>query len=289
LLEIGHDRPVHICAEAGQNHNGDLDVAFRLIDAAKEAGADSVKFQKRAVHMAVPEHMKDTPKETPWGTMSYLEYRERLEFSIEDYKAIDEYCKKVGIHWFVSVWDTPSYVAIKENFPDMPAWKIPSAMLTNTELLQNIVGSLERQGKDTPVILSTGMSTPEQIDHAVSIFNGCDLTILHCNSTYPCPKDDLNLRCITTLREMYPQHKVGWSGHDVGLATTVAAVALGALLVERHLTLDRSAWGTDQAASIEPHGFRRLVKDIRSVEAALGDGEKRITAAEQEVMQRLRG
>ena len=187
------------------------------------------------------------------------------------------------------MWDTSSYVAMKEHFPDLPAWKIPSAKLTDLELLENISGSLERQKKRTPVVLSTGMSTLEEIDRAVSILGGQDLTLLHCNSTYPCPKEDLNLRCIQSLHERYPWCPIGYSGHEVGLATTVATVALGARYVERHITLDRSMWGSDQAASVEPVGFKRLVDDIRGVESALGDGKKRVTEGELAVMKRLRG
>lgn len=281
---IGRDVPVHICAELGQNHNGSLAMAKKLILAAKEAGVDSVKFQKRSPALCVPASMVETMRETPWGIMTYLAYRERLEFSVEQYREIDAYCKELAIPWFASIWDVSSLVALKENFPDLPAYKVPSAMLTNVELLRTL------KRREVPIILSTGMSTMEQIEAAVGLlrYQGNRLVLCHCNSTYPCPVTDLNLRCIKTLRHWFPDVVVGYSGHEVGLATTLAAVALGSRYVERHLTLDRSMWGTDQAASIEPVGLRRLVKDIRNIERALGDGIKRVTEAEIAVMKRLR-
>jgi N-acetylneuraminate synthase len=288
---MADDGRVFITAEIGQNHNGDLGLALSLVDAAKRAGVDSVKFQARSPELCVPKHMWNVPKETPDGIMTYLKYREWLELSMNDYAEIDHYCRTIGLPWFVSVWDTSSYVRMKEAFPEMPAWKIPSAMLTNTELLQNIGGSLGRQGKTTPVILATGMSTPAQIDRAFGLLNVhvSNIVLAHCNSTYPCPNDQVNLRVMQALFAEFPHATVGYSAHTTGLAPSVAAVALGAKYLEFHLTLDRSMWGSDQAASIEPTGAARLVKDARVVESAMGDGEKRVTEAEAEAMRRLRG
>lgn len=277
---------VEICAEIGQNHNGSIDLALQMVEAAKQCGVTLVKFQKRTVALAIPSHMKDVVKETPWGPMSYSAYRERLELSLSSYDIIDNACRRIGIPWFASVWDVPSLQTMVERYPNMPYVKVPSACLTDSDLL--------RAARDSgiPVILSTGMSTLEQIAAAVQVLDPCNLTLCHCNSTYPCPVEDLNLLCIPRLAELKECNsgttRIGYSGHEVGLATTIAAVALGAQYVERHFTLDRSMWGTDQAASVEPAGFRRLVKDIRLVERALGDGVKQITPGELETMRRLR-
>ena len=277
---------VEIVAELGQNHNGSLDVCLRMIEAAKAAGVDAVKLQKRHLPDAIPESQRTILKSTPWGLMSYLEYRERLEFTVSQYDVIDQACKTIGIKWFVSVWDIPSLETMVARYPDMPYIKIPSACLTDDLLLA------EAAGCGIPVVLSTGMSTAAEVDHAMHLFDwgaeGNDFTVCHCNSTYPCPVGDLNLRCLAWLNKTYPWARLGYSGHEVGLATTIAAVALGAQYVERHFTLDRSMWGSDQAASVEPGGFKRLVKDIRNVEQALGDGLKRVTPGELEAMRRLR-
>jgi N-acetylneuraminate synthase len=286
-LKIGPNSPVVVVGEIGQNHNGNLDTALRMIEAAKESGADAIKFQKRTV-AAIPPAVANTPKQTPeWfgGMMTYAEYREKLEFSLQQYTVIDEFCRTLKIPWFVSVWDVKSYQDMTVQFPEMPAWKIPSAMLTKHELLIAMHDAI------APIIISTGMSTMEEVSAArrTLMVHNRDIIIAHCNSTYPCPPEDLNLRCIDTLLRWFPDTTIGYSGHEVGLATTVAAVAMGARYVERHITLNRASWGTDQAASVEPSGFRRLVKDIRMVESALGDGEKRITAGELEPMERLRG
>jgi N-acetylneuraminate synthase len=284
VFNVGYQYPVHICAELGINHQGDIDTVLRLIDAAKEAGCDSVKMQKRAPHISVPPWMMNTRKATPWGDMRYIEYRERMEFSLSEYGIIDAYCASIDMPWFASVWDAPSLVFIKENF-EPPAYKVPSAMLTNTELLQ----ALKR--RTVPIILSTGMSTMEEIRTAVTLLEaqGNSIILCHCNSTYPCPPEELNLQVITAFMDEWPHLRIGYSGHEVGLAPTTATVALGACYIERHLTLDRTLWGSDQATSVEPPGFKRLVKDIRLVERALGDGEKRITEGEMEALQRLRG
>ena len=276
---VGHDQPIFIIAEIGINHNGSLDLALRLMDAAKQAGCDAVKFQKRTPDLCVPEEMRDVVRETPWGTMSYLEYRERVEFGESEYASIDQHAKKLGIMWLASPWDLPS-VEFLEHF-NPACHKIPSAHLTNEVL----VGAVVSTGR--PTLLSTGMSTIDEIEAAATQASKDRLILLHCTSTYPCPPDELNLRVISTLSDTFDV-PIGYSGHEVGLQTTLAAVALGACVVERHITLDRSMWGSDQAASVEPHGFQRLVRDIRVLERALGDGVKRVFPSEEEARKRLR-
>ena len=276
---VGDGQPIYVIAEIGINHNGSLDVAKRLIDVAKASGCDAVKFQKRTPEKCVPPEMRDKMRETPWGYISYMEYRRKIEFGREDFRQIDNYCRAQKIGWFVSCWD-PDSVAFMKAF-DTPCIKIPSASLTDRELLEcvRLAGG--------PTMLSTGMSSMEQIEAAVAVLGSERLLLAHATSTYPCPKEELNLRMITTLRESY-SCPIGYSGHEVGLATTIAAVALGACFVERHITLDRAMWGSDQAASIEPQGLKRLVKDIRNVEAALGDGKKRVYESEVIAATRLR-
>jgi N-acetylneuraminate synthase len=279
---------VHICAEAGINHNGDYGLAERLIVAAKEAGADSVKFQKRVPELDVPKAMWDTPKATPKGIMSYINYKKWIEFTLDEYHDLWIYARKVGIPIFWSVWGLEALEELHGTGFRPFTWKVPSAKITDVRLLQKLA-TLQ-----APIIISTGGSTITQAANAAAELWNTDFTICHCNSTYPCPKEDLNLRYITTMKRDYPRNKygpirIGYSGHEVGLATTLAAVALGATYIERHLTLDRSMWGSDQASSIEPNGFKRLVDDIRSIEVAMGDGVKRVTEAEEAVMGRLRG
>jgi N-acetylneuraminate synthase len=276
---VGPGYPVYIVAEIGINHNGDLDIAKRLIDAAKRAGCGAVKFQKRTPEKCVPLDQRDTMRDTPWGYITYLDYRRRVEFGEAEYREVDRYCKQVGIPWFASCWDEEA-VELIEQF-DMPCFKVASAMLTNHALLGRVAGT------GRPVVLSTGMSTMEQIREAVEALPMDRLLIAHSTSSYPCPPGELNLRMIQTLQREF-DCPIGYSGHEVGLPTTVAAVALGACLVERHITLDRAMWGSDQAASVEPRGFERLVKYIRVVEEALGDGIKRVYSDEVPVMQRLR-
>lgn len=276
---IGDGEPTFIIAEIGINHNGSLETAKRLIDAAVLAGCDAVKFQKRTPELSVPKEQRDVMRETPWGTMTYLEYRYRVEFDKAAYAEIDEYCKERNIIWFASPWDEPS-VDFLEGFQPS-CYKVASASLTDHSLLHHL-RSMRR-----PIILSTGMSTIDEIQEAVATLGMNNLIIMHTTSTYPCPPEELNLNMIRTLREDYPI-PIGYSGHETGLQTTVAAVVLGANLVERHITLDRAMWGSDQAASIEPHGFSRLVRDIRTVELALGDGKKRVYDSELPIMKRLR-
>jgi len=276
---VGEGQPTYIIAEIGINHNGDLDIARKLIDAAVLAGCDAVKFQKRTPELCVPEEQRDVMRETPWGLISYMEYRHRVEFGRKEYEAIDRYCKEKGIHWFASCWDEPS-VDFIEQF-DPVCYKIASASLTDDDLLHHI------DAKGRPAILSTGMSTMDQIHHAVSQLDRERLLIAHSTSSYPCKPEELNLRMIQTLQQEF-DCPIGYSGHEVGLQTTYAAVVLGACFVERHITLDRAMWGSDQAASVEPHGFVRLVRDIRVIEQALGDGIKRVYESEKPIMQRLR-
>ncbi len=277
--QIGHDHSCFVVGEIGINHNGDIEIAKRLIDAAKDAGCDAVKFQKRTPEVCVPRDQWDVPRETPWGTMSYIDYRRRTEFGVDAYGEIDSYCSQKGIQWFASPWDVPSVDFLSKFSP--PCYKVASASLTDDELLARI----RKEG--VPVILSTGMSTMEQITHAVKVLGTEALVILHCTSSYPARNDELNLRMINTLSSRF-NVPVGYSGHETGLQVSLAALTLGACMIERHITLDRAMWGTDQAASIEPHGLARLVRDIRIIESALGDGVKRVYESELPVMEKLR-
>jgi N-acetylneuraminate synthase len=276
---VGEQQPCFIVAEIGINHNGDLSLAKRLIDAAALAGVDAVKFQKRTPEVCVPRDQWDVTRETPWGLITYLDYRHRVEFDASDYAEIDRYCKEKGMVWFASCWDEAS-VDFLEQF-DLVCYKIPSAALTDDRLLQHTAA------KGRPLIISTGMSTMEEIRHAVSLVDQEQIIVCHSTSTYPCSAAELNLRMISTLRKEF-DCPIGYSGHDVGLPTTYASVVLGACLVERHITLDRAMWGTDQAASVEPWGFMRLVRDIHQTEVALGDGTKRVYESEIPAMRKLR-
>jgi len=278
-VKVGVGQPAYIIGEIGINHNGDLEVVKKLIDIAAAAGCNAIKFQKRTPELCVPDAQKSITRETPWGVMTYLEYRHRIELKEDQYVEIDRHAKAKGIHWFASCWDIPSVDFIDRFEP--VTYKIASASLTDDSLLRHVAS------KGRPVILSTGMSTQDEIDHAVSLFDKSKLLITHATSTYPCSPDELNLRVMTTLRNRYGV-PVGYSGHETGLQTTVAAVALGAAIVERHITLDRAMWGTDQAASVEPAGLTRLVRDIRVVERAMGDGIKRVYASELPIRAKLR-
>ena len=276
---VGEQQPTYVVAEIGINHNGSLDNCKALIEAAIRAGCDAVKFQKRTPELCVPLDQQSRRRETPWGEMTYLEYRHKIELGEREYREIDAYCRQRNIHWFASCWDEPSVDFIQQFKP--VAYKIASASLTDAELLAHT----RKQG--APIILSTGMSTAEEIDRAVQGLGRQDLVICHATSAYPCRPEELNLRMIDTLKAQY-QVPIGYSGHETGLQTTVAAVAMGARLVERHITLDRAMWGTDQAASVEPAGFQRLVRDIRVVEAAFGDGKKRVYESEVGMRAKLR-
>ncbi len=248
---------VYIIAEIGINHNGDLSIAKQLIDTAVQSGCDYVKFQKRRPDISVPKSQKQLIKETPWGQMSYIDYKHKLEFSQAEYDEIDAYCRSKQIKWFASVWDKPSADFMKQ-YGSLS--KIPSAMITDLELLAYARKSFDQ------LIISTGMSTEAEIETAVQ-HSDPDI-IMHTNSTYPCPVEDLQLEYISWLQEKY-KRVVGYSGHEYGLITTFATVALGVRWIERHITLDRTMWGSDQMASVEPIGFIKLVKGVRAIEKAL--------------------
>ena len=277
---VGGGRPAYVIAEIGLNHNGDVDIAKRLIDVAADAGADAVKFQKRTPEIATPEHMRDIPRDTPWGRMTYLDYRRRVEFDRDQYIEISDHALLRGLEWFASPWDVPS-VAFLEDL-GVAAHKVASASLTDSQLLE----ALRDTGK--PIILSTGMSTIDQIDAAIEILGTDRLVLLHATSTYPMEPGEANLRMIPALRDRYPGVPVGYSGHERGLQISLAAIALGAVAVERHITLDRTMWGSDHAASLEPAGLQHLVRDIRVIEEALGDGVKRVYPGELAPMAKLR-
>jgi N-acetylneuraminate synthase len=275
---VGPAHHTYVIAEIGINHNGSAATAIQLIDAAKSAGCDAVKFQKRTVEKVYSDLELAKPRESPFGSTNG-DLKRALELSLDDYREIDRHCRTTGIAWMASCWDEDSVDFIEQFSP--PCYKIASATLTHDSLLRRV----RETGR--PVILSTGMSSVEQIDAAVAILGKEELALLHCTSTYPSKVDELNLRVIPWLARHY-EVPVGYSGHEVGLATSVAAVALGACIVERHITLDRTMWGSDQAASIEPGGFARLVKDIRAIDASLGDGVKRIYESEIPVRDKLR-
>jgi N-acetylneuraminate synthase len=276
---VGDGHPAYIIAEIGINHNGSVEIAKQMIDAAVHAGVDAVKFQKRTPEICTPPDQQKLMRDTPWGYITYLDYRQKVEFNEADYRELDRYCREKGINWFASVWDEPS-VDFMEKF-NPPAYKIPSASLTDHELLRYA----RKTGR--PLILSTGMSTMAEISSAVRVLGTDNLVITHCTSTYPCEPEELNLRMIETLRKKFPC-PVGYSGHEVGLVPPAVAVALGACMIERHLTLDRAMWGSDQAASVEPAGFARLVMYVRVSEASLGDGVKRVYASEKSSLKKLR-
>lgn len=273
----------HIIAEIGINHNGSLEIAKRLIDVAVLSGCDSVKFQKRNPDVCVPEDQKTKLRETPWGTMTYLEYKYKVEFNKDEYDEINRYCKEKDIKWSASPWDIDSLNFLSQY--DLPYIKIPSAMLTNNELLSKTISTKKK------IILSTGMSTEKEIDSAVELLskNGnTNFCLLHCNSQYPAPLEELNLSAIQTLKAKYGC-EVGYSGHEFRLGTSVAAVYLGATIIERHITLDRTMWGTDHLSSVEPQGLIKLVKGIRELELSFGDGQLNCTAGELEIAKKLRG
>ena len=285
-------KKTYIIAEIGINHNGDLDIAKKLIDVASLSGCDSVKFQKRNPDVCIPEHQKSVMRDTPWGRMTYLDYKHKVEFGKEEYDEIDRYCKDRGIEWSASPWDLDSLEFLMQY--DIPYIKIPSAMLTNKEL----VIAARNTGKK--VIVSTGMSTHNEIDTSVGwLINGGkvperlgqgnkNFALLHCNSQYPAPLEELNLSAIKTLKQKY-FCDVGYSGHEFRLGTSVAAIYLGATIIERHITLDRTMWGTDHLCSVEPQGLIKLVKGIRELETCIGDGELGCSPGELEMAKKLRG
>lgn len=275
---IGPGNPCFFVAEIGINHNGDVDIARKLIAAAVLAGCGAAKFQKRTIEVVYSREELGRPRESPFGSTN-SDLKHGLEFGAEQYAIIAEYCKEMGIMWFASCWDERS-VDFMAKF-DPPCYKIASASLTDDALLKH------HRATRKPVIMSTGMSSIEQIDHAVGVLGTGNLILMHTTSTYPAAVDQLNLNMIPVLHERY-KVPVGYSGHEVGLATSLAAAVLGACIVERHITLDRAMWGSDQAASVEPHGFARLVRDVRAMETALGDGIKKVYDGEKTIQQKLR-
>lgn len=277
---VGPDQPVYMIGEIGINHNGDVEIAKQLMDAAATAGAQAVKFQKRNPDVAVPEHQKSKMRSTPWGEMTYLDYKFRVEFEREEYTEIDRYAKELGLQWFASPWDVDS-VEFLENQFDALTYKVASASLTDFELLREIAET----GK--PVLCSSGMSDWETLDAAVEVFDRDKLVLMHATSTYPLPPEEVNLLAIPAMRERYGV-PVGYSGHELGLEISFAAAALGAVTIERHITLDSSMWGSDQSASMEPREFASLVKGVRVLEQAMGDGVKRVMPGEESKIDSLR-
>ncbi|MEO6829067.1 MAG: N-acetylneuraminate synthase family protein [Acidobacteriaceae bacterium] len=275
---VGEGQPCYVIAEIGINHNGNLDIAKRLISVAVAAGCDAVKFQKRTIEVVYSGEELARPRESPFGATN-RDLKEALEFDVDDFEEIDSYCKAVNMPWFVSCWDEASVDMIAEF--DMPCFKIASASLTDDHLLRHT------RAQRKPMILSTGMSTYQEIDHAIEVLGKEDLVVMHSCSTYPAHYDELNLRAIPTMKERYGV-PIGYSGHETGISSSVAAAVLGACSVERHITLDRSMWGSDQAASLEPNGITRLIRDIRLVEQSMGDGVKRVYERELPIIKKLR-
>jgi len=271
---------IFIIAEIGINHNGSVEIAKQLIDVAKDAGADAVKFQKRTIDLVYTKEMLDSPRESPWGTTQRAQ-KEGLEFGIKEYKEIDDYCKEKGIEWFASAWDLESKKFLRQY--NCKYNKIASAMIVYEDLLKEVASEKKH------TFISTGMTEFEQIDRAVEIFRnaGCPFELMHCVSTYPMEDEDANLNCIKTLRDRY-QCNVGYSGHEVGLAVSYAAAALGITSLERHITLDRAMYGSDQAASVEPAGFRHLIGAVRKIEKAMGNGNIAMNPKEIPIAKKLR-
>lgn len=277
---IGDGHPVFVVGEIGINHNGDVGIAKKIIAGAKHAGCDAVKFQKRTPEICTPKDQWNIERDTPWGRMTYIDYRHKVEFGENEYSEIDKYCKEIGMIWFSSCWDEDAVDFIEKFNP--PLYKTASAALTDFSLLE------KHKKLNKPIMMSTGMSTIEQIEKAISFMDKNNLMIAHATSAYPCKNEELNLRMIETLKQKYPDIPIGYSGHEVGLAPTWAAVALGACFVERHITLDRAMWGTDQAASVEIGGMERLVSSIRDIEKSLGDGVKKVYDSELGQIKKLR-
>ena len=278
--QISEKDPFFFIAEIGINHNGSIDMVKKLIDMAVVSGADAVKFQKRTPEICVPEHQKEILRETPWGTMSYLDYKKRIEFTEDDYREIDDYCKEKNI-WFASPWDLESFEFL-EKF-NVPAYKIASAKLTDKDLLMRI------KATNKPVFMSIGGSTMEQARKAVSLLEDSNpLIILHCNSSYPASENELNLKVISEMKKVFPKHIIGYSGHELGIDPSCIAAALGARVIERHITLDRTMWGTDHSASLEAEDIIKLIRNLRNLDNYLGDGIKIINEKERTVIEKLR-
>jgi N-acetylneuraminate synthase len=277
---VGDGEPTYVIAEIGINHNGSVELAKQMVDGAVRAGCDAVKLQKRTPELCTPKEQWNVMRETPWGVMTYIDYRHRIEFGWRECVEFDKHCREVGIAWFASCWDEES-VDFMERF-EPPCYKAASASLTDLDLLRKM------KATGRPLIISTGMSTMAEIEAAVAAVRDGNLLIAHATSSYPCPLEALNLRMVTTLKNRYPACPIGYSGHETGLAPTLAAVALGATFIERHITLDRAMWGSDQAASVEIGGLVRLVQSLRDIETALGDGVKRVHESELSSLKKLR-
>jgi N-acetylneuraminate synthase len=282
--KIGKGEPCYVIAEIGINHNGSLEIAKKLIDEAADAHVSAVKFQKRTPELAVPRDQWEVQRETPWGTMSYIDYKRKTEFGRAEYMEIDRYAKQKRIDWFASAWDVESVDFLEDFEPTL--YKLASASLTDFELIEKILYT------GRPLMLSTGMSTLAEIQDAVDFVQkfkaDYPLMVAHSTSAYPCKPEELNLKMVQTLEAMFPDLPIGYSGHETGLVTTAVAVALGATFVERHFTLDRSMWGSDHAASVEPQGLQKLVRDIQDIETAVGDGVKKVYDSEVGQMKKLR-
>ena len=271
----------YLIAEIGINHNGSLKLAKKLIDLAKKYNFNAVKFQKRNLDICIPEHQKNQIRNTPWGVMTYLEYKKRIEFGLKEFKEINRYCKKIKIDWFCSPWDLESIKFLKKF--NTKYNKIASAMITNNKLLEVIA----KEKKTT--FISTGMCNIKDIDNAVKIFkkNKCKFILMHCVSTYPCPEDDLNLNLLTVYKNKY-KCEIGYSGHEDTVSPTLAAWVLGADYIERHITLNRSMYGTDQAASLAEAGIRELTTILSKFPRILGEGKKKITKEEKNLIPKFR-
>ncbi len=277
---IGEGAPTYIIAEIGINHNGSLEIAKQMIAGSAAAGCDAVKFQKRTPELCVPKDQWLIERDTPWGRMTYIDYRYKVEFTAEQYAEIDRYCKELKIDWFASAWDEPSVDFMEQFEPVM--YKAASASLTDLSLLKKM------KATGRPLMISTGMSTWDEIETAVETVGQENLLIAHATSAYPCRVEELNLKMIPVLQAKFPLSPIGYSGHETGLMPTCSAVTLGATFVERHVTLDRAMWGTDQAASVEMVGLERLVSSIRDIEKAMGDGVKKVYESEMSSRKKLR-
>tara|TARA_A100001011_G_scaffold398093_1_gene501324 strand:- start:53 stop:931 length:879 start_codon:yes stop_codon:yes gene_type:complete len=277
---INNNDGVYFIGEVGINHNGDLDIAKKIILEAKKAGFSAVKFQKRNPDLSTPEDMKDKLRETPWGEMTYLAYKHRIEFGKKEYDEIAKYCLELEIDWFASCWDTDSLDFLLQYNP--PVLKIASASITDKALLE------AHSDTKLPLVMSTGMSTMDEILKAFEILKNNPLAILHTTSTYPCPPEELNLNMIRTLIEIFPNNPIGYSGHESGLSTSIAAAVLGAKIIERHITIDRAMWGTDQSASLGIDGMNKLVGSITKIIKSLGSGEKKVYESEKPIIKKLR-
>lgn len=270
----------YFIAEIGINHNGSVDIAKKLIEAAKLAGCDAVKIQKRTPELCVPKNQWNIIKETPWGRMTYINYKKKIELSFEACKKLRSFAKKLGLEFIASCWDIPSVKYMKRL--NMPFYKVASASITDIKLLNEI------KKINNPIIISTGMSTEKQIQRCVKILGQKNLCIMHCTSSYPSVSNELNLKYIEKLSKKFKNSVIGYSGHETNLSSTLAAYVLGAKVIERHITLDRSMWGSDQKSSIEPLGLARLIRDIKNIQISMGDGEKKIYKSELPMIKKLR-